>query len=81
MSAAAMTLCSHDSPVAMICDPREPDAPSRGAQNALQAIGQRWMGLYPHPKLFMSIAIRVRVGQSSSAKISRPRHIEQTTTT
>jgi hypothetical protein len=31
------------------------DAPTRGAQNALQAIGEHCMGPYPHPKLSMRI--------------------------
>jgi hypothetical protein len=32
-------------------DRREPDAPSRGAQNALQVIGDPCLRRYPHPKL------------------------------
>ena len=47
-------------PVARSRDRRDPDAPSRGAQNALQAIGDPWMGPYPQPKISMRIATRTR---------------------
>jgi hypothetical protein len=57
-------------PAAMIRDRRNPDAPSRGAQNALQAIGDHRVGLYPHPKIFISIATRVRARQASPVNTS-----------
>jgi hypothetical protein len=55
---------TRNSPTAMIDDRNDPDAPRRGAQNALQAIGDCWVGLYPHPKVFASVAVRVRARQS-----------------
>lgn len=48
----------------MIDDRNDPDAPRRGAQNALQAIGDPRVGLYPHPKVFMPVTVRVRVRQT-----------------
>ena len=65
MSAGAMNWCIRDLPAAMICDRRDPVAPSRGAQNALQAISDPRMGLHPHPKIFIRIATRVRACQVS----------------
>ena len=50
-------------PQTMHRDRKNHDAPTRGAQNALQAIGEHCMGPYPHPKLCMRItrpARRVR---------------------
>ena len=64
MSAAAMNSFTRDSPTAMIDDRNDPDAPRRGAQNALQAIRDPSVGLYPHLKVFMPIAIRLRARQA-----------------
>jgi len=64
MSAVAMNSFTRYSPTAMIDDRNDPDAPSRGAQNALQAIGDCRVGLYPHPKVLMPVAVRVRVRQA-----------------
>jgi hypothetical protein len=70
MIATAMKRCRHDSPATMICDPHGPDAPTRGTQNALQAIGDRRAGPYHHPKRFPPIVIRACAALPSSAKIS-----------
>ena len=79
MSTPTMTLCSHNSPAAMICGPRDPDAPSRGVQNALQAIGDRWVGPYHHPKFPLSHRHPRAARRSASfGKSARPRHIKQT---
>lgn len=66
-----MHSCRRDLAVAMIREQRNPDAPSRGAQNALQAIGDPRVGLYPHRKVCMSIATRVRARQASPVNRSR----------
>src|SRR5260370_22646612 len=65
MSAIAMNSRTRNSPTAMIDDRNDPDAPSRDAQNALQAIGDSLGGTLPHPKIFMPVALRVRVRQTS----------------
>ena len=65
-----MNSCNRDWPAAMIRDRHDPDAPSRGAQNALQAIGDPALGLYPHPKVCMPIATRVRARQASPVNMS-----------
>jgi hypothetical protein len=64
MSVVAMNSCTRDSPTAMIDDRNDPDAPRRGAQNALQAIRDPSVGLYPHLKVFMPIAMRLRARQA-----------------
>jgi len=64
MSVVALNSCRRDLPAVMIRDRRDPDAPSWGAQNALQAIGDPRVALNPHPKLFMPIAARVRARQA-----------------
>ena len=66
MSAIAMNSYTRDSPTAMIADRNDPDAPSRGAQNALQAIGDSWVRLYPHPKVLMPVAVHVPARQASA---------------
>jgi len=66
MSAVAMNSCTRNSPTAMMDDRNDPDAPSRGAQNALQAIGDCRVGLYPHPKVLMPVAVRVHVRHASA---------------
>ena len=65
MSVDAMNACRRDLPAAMIRDRRDHDAPSRGAQNALQAIGDPRVGLYLHSKVLILIAARVRAPQAS----------------
>ena len=78
MSAVAMNPCVHDLPATMIRDRRDPDAPSRGAQNALQAIGDPRVALYPHPKIFMSIDTRVRAHQASPVNWSTTKKHKET---
>jgi len=66
MSVIAMNSCTGDSPTATMNDRNDSDAPSRGTQNVLQAIGDCQVGLYPHRKLFMPVAVRVRVRQAAA---------------
>ena len=61
-----MNSCTGDSPTATMNDRNDSDAPSRGTQNVLQAIGDCQVGLYPHRKLFMPVAVRVRVRQAAA---------------
>jgi hypothetical protein len=65
----------------MIDDRNDPDAPSRGAQNAQQAIGDCRVGLYPHPKVLMSVAVRVPARHASAlnkttTKQHRANHVQ-----
>jgi hypothetical protein len=64
MRVIAMNSCIRDSPTAMVDGRNDLDAPSRGAQNALQAIGDPSVGLYPHLKGFMPIAIHLHARQA-----------------
>jgi hypothetical protein len=64
MRVIAMNSCIRDSPTAMVDGRNDLDAPSQGAQNALQAIGDPSVGLYPHLKGFMPIAIHLRARQA-----------------
>ena len=64
MSVVAMNSCTRNSPTAMIDDRHDPHAPRRGAQNALQAIRDPSVGLYPHLKVSIPIAIRLRARQA-----------------
>jgi hypothetical protein len=66
MSAVAMNSGTRISSTAMIDDRNDPDAPSRGAQNALQAIGDCRVGLYPHPKVLMPVAVGVPARQAAA---------------
>ena len=70
-----MNSFARNSPTAMIDDRNDPDAPSRGAQNALQAIGDARLGLYPHPKVLMPVAVHVPARQASAVnKTTTKRH-------
>ena len=73
MSAVAMNSCTRELPTATIADRNDTDAPSRGTQNALQAIGDCRVALNPHPKVLMPVAVHVRVRQTSG--------VNRTTTT
>lgn len=73
MNALAMNPCVRDLPATMIRDRRDPDAPSRGAQNSLQALRDPSMGLYPHPKVCMPIVTRVPTRQASHVNRSTTR--------
>ena len=82
MSAVAMNSFTRYSPTAMIDDRNDPDAPSRGAQNALQAIGDCGVGLYPHPKVLIPVAVRVPARQAAAMnKTTTPSNTELTTCT
>lgn len=58
----------------MIDDRNDPDAPTRGAQNALQAIGDRRVRLYLHPKIVMPVTVRVRARQAAGVNRTTTTH-------
>ena len=64
MSVVAMNSCTRDSPTAMINDRNDPMHQGGALRTRSKRLAIAGWDSYPHPKVLMSVAIRVRVRQA-----------------